>query len=116
MAPVSALWLCSAAMLMELPKAALPAHRPHALALIHSEPQLFIASAVLGFGVNLCTFLVIKTTNSVTLKVLGTARNAGLVLFSAMWYHETITRLEALGYCISLLAFAAYNVYAIRGV
>ena len=48
--------------------------------------------------------------------MLGTARNAGLVLFSAMWYHETITRLEALGYCISLLAFAAYNVYAIRGV
>ena len=67
MAPVSALWLCSAAMLMELPKAALPAHRPHALALIHSEPQLFIASAVLGFGVHLGTFLVIKTTNSVTL-------------------------------------------------
>lgn len=116
MAPISALWLFTAASITELPRAALGTDWSHARALIHNEPQLFIASAVLGFGVNLCTFLVIKTTNSVTLKVLGTARNAGLVLFSAMWYHETITRLEALGYCISLLAFAAYNVYAIRGV
>ena len=102
MAPISALWLFSAAAVTELPRLSLPSkwHR----------------AAALGFGVNLCTFLVIKATNAVTLKVLGTARNAGLVLFSAFWYHETISQLEATGYAVSLLAFAAYNYFKVRGL
>ena len=62
-----------------------------------------------------CTFLVIKTTNSVTLKVLGTARNAGLVLVSAWLYDEKISAMQGAGYAISLLAFAAYNYFKITG-
>lgn len=116
MAPVSALWLFSAAAMTELPRARLPSNWAHAAALVRAEPWLFASSAALGFGVNLCTFLVIKCTNSVTLKVLGTTRNAGLVLFSAVWYQEHITRLEGVGYCISLLAFGAYNYYKIKGL
>ena len=49
-------------------------------------------------------------------QVLGTARNAGLVLFSSFWYHEHISELEALGYAVSLLAFGAYNYLKIRGL
>ena len=42
----------------------------------------FALSAGLGFAVNLASFVVIQRTSSVLLKTLGTARNAGLVLFS----------------------------------
>jgi len=116
MAPVSALWLFGAAALTELPRVLLPANWRRAVGLVASEPLLFVCSAALGFGVNLCTFLVIKSTNSVTLKVLGTARNAGLILFSAVAYQERISQLEAVGYAISLLSFAAYNVFKIKSL
>ena len=42
---------------------------------------LFVLSATLGLAVNLASFLVVQTTSSVMLKILGTVRNAGLVLF-----------------------------------
>jgi hypothetical protein len=46
--------------------------------------------------------------------VLGTARNAGLVLWSAYMLGESISRLELAGYSISLTAFAAYNYFKFR--
>lgn len=70
MSPISALWLFGAAGVSELPRAL---HK-HALDIPLSAPGLFVLSAALGFAVNIATFLVIKTANSVTLKVLGTAR------------------------------------------
>jgi hypothetical protein len=115
-APISALWLFSASAIMELPRAMEPINWRRAVATLHADPMLFLSSAALGFGVNICTFLVIKSTNSVTLKVLGTARNAGLVLVASWMYNEHITRLEATGYGISLLAFGAYNYYKLYGL
>ena len=111
MSPISALWLFSAAGVSELPRAM----RKDAFAIPASAPALFLASAFLGFAVNIATFLVIKTTNSVTLKVLGTARNAGLVLVSSWLYHEAITPLEAAGYGVSLLCFFWYNYAKVTG-
>ena len=43
-------------------------------------------------------------------------RAAGLVLFSAFWYQEHVSELEAIGYAISLLAFGVYNVLKIKGL
>ena len=74
-----------------------------------SQPWLFVGSAGLGIFVSFSSFLVIKSTNSVTLKVLGTARSAGLVVWSALVLGENVTTLEGSGYTLSLLAFAAYN-------
>ena len=109
MAPISALWLFSASALTELPRAL--ASRAWTVPLSH--PLLFVASATLGLAVNLCTFLVIKATGSVTLKVLGVARNAGLVLWSAYVLGEAVSPLEAVGYSISLAAFAAFNYFKV---
>ena len=95
---------------VELPRAL---RSKHAWDVVRGEPALFFSSAALGFAVNIATFLVIKSTNSVTLKVLGTARNAGLVLVSSWLYSESITTLEAVGYLISLSAFGAYNYFKI---
>lgn len=64
----------------------------------------------------MAAFLVIKSAGSVMLKVLGTARNAGLVVFGAVVIGETISGLELVGYCFSLAAFAAYNYYRMKGM
>lgn len=109
MAPVSALWLFTASAFLELPRA----FRSNAWTVVQDQYQLFILSALLGFFVNICTFLVIKATNSVTLKVLGTARNAGLVVFSTLLLGESVTRMELAGYSVSLAAFAFYNYFKI---
>lgn len=70
---------------------------------------LLTLAGVLGFVVNTLTFFVIQYTSSVTLKVLAVARTAGLVLFCALFLNETVTVLEAIGYCISLSCFVWYN-------
>ena len=64
---------------------------------------------VLGFAVNVSSFLVIKRSSSIMLKLLGTARNAGLVLFSSVFLGETITRTQTFGYAVCLTFFGAYN-------
>jgi len=46
--------------------------------------------------------------------VLGTARNAGLVVVSALALGEEISPLQACGYTVSLVAFAMYNYYKIN--
>ena len=112
MAPISAVCLFSASAVVELPR------------ILHSKayliplenPYRFSLAASLGFCVNMAAFLVIKSAGSVMLKVLGTARNAGLVVFGAVVIGETISGLELVGYCFSLAAFAAYNYYRMKGM
>jgi hypothetical protein len=60
------------------------------------------------------TFLVIQLTSSVTLKVLGTARNAGLVVFSFLFLGEVVTWLQGVGYMLSLVAFGFYNYFKMQ--
>ena len=111
LAPTSALWLFSAAAVHELPRLL----RTEAWRIPLQNPLPFVASSILCFAVAFATFLVIKATNSVTLKVLGTARSAGLVVWSAVVLGERITPLELGGYSLSLCAFAAYNVFKVQG-
>ena len=42
---------------------------------------------------------------------MGTARNAGLVLFSAIFLGETITAVQTFGYLVCLTFFGLYNYY-----
>ena len=75
----------------ELPRAVAAGN----LAIVSEHAHTFALAAALGFTVNLASFLVIKRTNSIMLKLLGTARNAGLVLFSATFLGEQITQTQA---------------------
>jgi hypothetical protein len=50
------------------------------------------------------------------LQVLSTARNAALVLVSAIALSEHISSLEIVGYTISLASFALYNYFRIRNL
>lgn len=112
LAPVSALWLFSASAVHEMPRML----RTRAWLIPLAHPLPFCASAVLGCAVSFCSFLVIQATNSVTLKVLGAARSAGLVVWSALMLGERITPLEGGGYSLSLAAFAAYNYLKVKGL
>ena len=48
------------------------------------------------------------------LKLMGTARNAGLVLFSAIFLGDEITATQAFGYAICLFFFGLYNYYKMK--
>ena len=62
------------------------------------------------------TFLVIKLTNSVTLKVINTARNAAFVVCTVTLLGEEATPIQFCGYCLSLCAFSAYTYFRIHNM
>ena len=53
-----------------------------------------------GFFVNISSFLLVKRTSSITLKLITMARNGGLVLVSAVVFGEAISPLEGVGYVV----------------
>ena len=111
LAPVGAFFLLLAALPSELPHAL----RTGALEIVGDHPLEFLASASLGVVASMMTFVVIKLTNSVTLKVLNTARNAAFVLFSVTFLQEPTTALQLSGYVVSLASFGAYTFYKAHG-
>ena len=78
---------------------------------VGEHPGVYLLAMALGFAVNIASFLVIKRTSSVMLKLMGTARNAGLVLFSAVFLGDTITPMQTAGYGLCLAFFGLYNYF-----
>jgi hypothetical protein len=79
--------------------------------LITKHWVLFLLASTLGLAINLCSFLVISLTSGVTIKILGTVRNALLVVFTVVAQGEVVSKLQFIGYMVTLLGFAAYNYY-----
>jgi hypothetical protein len=73
----------------------------------HYSPPPSLLTA--GFGVNSLAYVVIQTASSLTLKVLGTVKNAVVVWIGIVFLHEPVSALQAVGYAISLVAFFWYN-------
>lgn len=78
------------------------------MAKMWAHPILFASSALLGVFASMLTFIVIKLTNSVTLKVINTARNAAFVLYTIFVKGEPASEIQVIGYIISLCAFSCY--------
>ena len=76
--------------------------------------DLTSSPALLGVIASMLTFLVIKLTNSVTLKVINTARNAAFVLVTVTLIGEEASTLQLCGYSISLMAFSAYTYFKVH--
>jgi len=99
-------WLMIMALFLEWPQL----YSAQAYLLVGEHPLKFLITAVTGFGVNALAILVIKLASSLTLKVLGTVKDAALVTVGVVFLHEVVSPLQLLGYTISLLGFVAYNV------
>ena len=110
LAPIGAGFLLIGALINETGKAI----KLDAIGTVFAHPGLFSASAGLGVVASMLTFLVIKLTNSVTLKVVNTARNAAFVLFTVTMLGEPATPVQVAGYCVSLAAFCAYTYFKIN--
>lgn len=74
------------------------------------HPKKFVAPALAAFAVNALAIVVIKRASSLTLKVLGTVKDIGLVMFGMIFRGNLVTPLQLHGYAISLVGFGAYNV------
>jgi len=82
---------------------------PSSASLMPVAVGLLILACGLGLGVNYLGFFVIREVGSVSLKALGVARNVGLVVAAVSIWGERVAPLEAAGYALSLIGFAAYT-------
>jgi len=62
--------------------------------LLQARPMLYMSAAAMGFCVNALAYVVIQTTSSLTLKVLGTVKNAMVVWIGVFFLREVITGLQ----------------------
>jgi hypothetical protein len=70
---------------------------------------LFLVAACMGFLINVLAFATIKLASSLTLKVLGTVKNALLIVAAMVMYGEVVTSTQAWGYMASTGAFGWYT-------
>ena len=90
LAPACTMWLFLGVLLVEWPAMA----REGALDLMQAKPLLYMAAAAMGFGVNALAYVVIQTASSLTLKVLGTVKNAMVVWIGVVFIGDVITGLQ----------------------
>ena len=103
--PACLVWTTPAILALEMR----PVISEGALAILAARPALTLASAVSGFGVNITSFYLVKRTSSMSLKTMTMARNAGLVLISALAMGEQVTGLELAGYSGLIGFFGLYT-------
>jgi len=77
--------------------------------LVRGAPVQFFMAAIMGFAVNSLAYIVIQTASSLTLKVLGTVKNAMVVVIGVVALHEKVTFIQGVGYALSLAAFFWYQ-------
>jgi drug/metabolite transporter (DMT)-like permease len=105
LAPACTAWLLVGVAILEWPRMA----AENALGLMAAKPLLYLAAAAMGFGVNSLAYIVIQLASSLTLKVLGTVKNALVVWIGIIFLHELVTPLQGFGYAVSLFGFFLYN-------
>ena len=88
--------------------------RSHGLAVAAREAPLFALASVLGFTVNLATFLGIKYASSLTVKCVGCVKNA-LIVYVGVLQGERVSGLQLLGYGLSVAGFGGYSYLKTAG-
>lgn len=68
-----------------------------------------ITSALLGACVNLSNMWATKLMGGLTMKVVMTARNVGMVLFAAVFLDESCSAFQYVGYTFALVGMACYD-------
>lgn len=90
LAPACCFWLLLGVAVVEWPRMA----EEGALNLIAAKPLLYLSAAAMGFGVNSLAYIVIQLASSLTLKVLGTVKNALVVWMGIIFLAELVTPLQ----------------------
>jgi len=78
---------------------------------IAQSPELFLAASIVGVLVNYLGYFVIREVGSLTLKILGTFRNLGLIAYGLLFLREFLAPMQCIGYAVSLVAFFAYTYF-----
>jgi hypothetical protein len=91
LAPACTFWLVIGSLLLELR----PMLDSGAFLLMWQRPAKFLAAAMMGFAVNSLAYIVIQSASSLTLKVLGTVKNALVVCLGIALLAERVTSLQA---------------------
>lgn len=105
LAPACTFWLIIGSLILEFR----PMLESGAFLLMAERPAKFLAAAMMGFAVNSLAYIVIQSASSLTLKVLGTVKNALVVCLGIVLLAETVTGLQGFGYGISIAAFFWYQ-------
>ncbi|KAL4439240.1 hypothetical protein ABPG77_004142 [Micractinium sp. CCAP 211/92] len=105
LAPACTFWLALGSLALEFR----PMLESGAFGLMAERPLKFLAAAVMGFLVNSLAYIVIQSASSLTLKVLGTVKNALVVCLGIALLSEKVTLLQGVGYTISVGAFFVYQ-------
>jgi len=87
----------------------------HKVGLLYEQVPLLLLSGTIGIVVNFSSTFVIKFTSSLLAKLLVIARSSALVLVFII-NGEDWTWLQAVGYAITLSAFAAYSIVKAREI
>ncbi len=103
--PACAGWLLTGSAVLEAKSMALQGAGQVVLA----RPLQFAAAGTLGFFVNGLGYIVIHRSSSLTLKVVGSARNAAVVWIGCAFLLEKVSVVQASGYAASMVAFSWYT-------
>ena len=98
LAPACTFWLFIGMLLVEWPAMS----AANALGMMAARPFLYFSAAALGFLVNTLAYFVIQLSSSLTLKVLGTVKNAGVLWIGVLALHETVTPIQVRSLSLSI--------------
>lgn len=92
------------------------ADRQKAVAAVVADPAPFALAGVLGLLLQVVGLMAVKAAGSVAVKLLGIARNAGLVLFEVFrgGGDRAPTHLQLAGYTASVGSFFVYTLVRLR--
>ena len=115
-APLQLLCLLAASAVFELRAAS---DRAAAHAALATAPFPFLGAGVLGLLLQVVGLLTVKVAGSVTVKLLGIARGAGLVLFEVVYSNGNSlapSTSQLAGYTASVCGFVGYTLVRVGGM
>ena len=110
MAPASMIWLFTCSAIFELPHMMA---RDNIMHIMIEYIPMFLAAGGMGAVVNLVSYSLIQLTSSLTLKVITTIRNVGVVFIGIICFRESVTNYQFMGYSIALIGFMMYQASAL---
>ena len=85
------------------------------LSIITSYFWVFLIAGLLGFFVNVASFMVTKVTSGLYLKALNAFRNVCLVIACVVVFGDVVTMQQSMGYVVTMIGFGYYNYIKLKG-